>query len=279
MEYSKPYHEKIAVILLNYKSLDLVEQRITEIRRTDPEKQLLYIVVDNGSENTHALDEFDKNLPQNAILLRLEKNYGYAAGNNKGIEACRSMQITHMIVMNPDVTGLTLGKVHQLILAKTGLQNVAVVGPKIQGINPYIARPGILQLIFPFFSGTRSHPKSAKPTAVYRVSGSCLLADANIMDSVGGFDERTFLYFEELILAEKLRRLGLITLYCEDVEVRHHASTVINQHIAMKKYKYMYDSLIIYLRHYRGTSAFSSRLIGLMAITIRVFFNRLRGRK
>jgi len=44
-------------------------------------------------------------------------------------------------------------------------------------------------------------------------SGSCMFISKNLMKSLGGFDEGTFLYYEENILYKKLSALGLVN-YC-----------------------------------------------------------------
>ncbi|MDT8325694.1 MAG: glycosyltransferase, partial [Bacteroidota bacterium] len=54
------------------------------------------------------------------------------------------------------------------------------------------------------------------------VTGACMLLPRRAWDSVRGFDERYFFYFEDVDLCMRLRRQGWDVLYDPSVEVLHH---------------------------------------------------------
>jgi N-acetylglucosaminyl-diphospho-decaprenol L-rhamnosyltransferase len=53
------------------------------------------------------------------------------------------------------------------------------------------------------------------------LSGSCLLLRRAAFESVGGFDSRYFMYFEDVDLGERLGRAGWLNVYVPSAEVTH----------------------------------------------------------
>jgi len=53
------------------------------------------------------------------------------------------------------------------------------------------------------------------------LSGSCLLVRRRAFDAVGGFDERYFMYMEDVDLGDRLGRAGWLNVYVPDSEILH----------------------------------------------------------
>jgi N-acetylglucosaminyl-diphospho-decaprenol L-rhamnosyltransferase len=70
--------------------------------------------------------------------------------------------------------------------------------------------------------GTRNRePGTVDAPRVDWVSGACMLARADMLRRVGGFDERYFLYWEDADLCRRLRAVGHETRYVPDAVVMH----------------------------------------------------------
>jgi N-acetylglucosaminyl-diphospho-decaprenol L-rhamnosyltransferase len=54
------------------------------------------------------------------------------------------------------------------------------------------------------------------------LSGSCLLVRRKAFDQVGGFDERYFMYMEDVDLGDRLGKAGWLNVYVPSAEVLHH---------------------------------------------------------
>ncbi|MGH3635988.1 MAG: glycosyltransferase family 2 protein, partial [Mycobacterium sp.] len=54
------------------------------------------------------------------------------------------------------------------------------------------------------------------------LSGSCLLVRRAAFDQVGGFDERYFMYMEDVDLGDRLGKAGWLNVYVPSAEVLHH---------------------------------------------------------
>src|SRR5437763_1413050 len=63
-----------------------------------------------------------------------------------------------------------------------------------------------------------------RPRAVPWAIGACLLLRRQAYDEVGGFDERHWMYAEDLDLGWRLHRRGWLTRYVPAARARHHAS-------------------------------------------------------
>jgi GT2 family glycosyltransferase len=67
----------------------------------------------------------------------------------------------------------------------------------------------------------RLFSRATAPETVYALPGSCLFFPALALERIGLLDEHTFLYFEELIAAERLARAGLRCVFVPASVVYH----------------------------------------------------------
>lgn len=176
------------------------------------------------------------------ILILNEKNYGYAKGNNIGLKFAKKMGFKYAILMNNDVE-LKDAVAQKLLTIMQSQNKIAIIGPKIIGSDgkqqgPFI-KPGIYsEFVFPVFYPVLYgfekfrtkyfHNKLKKEVLnkgyaeVYRLMGCFMLLDLDVLETINWLDENTFLYAEEMILAEKLQRIGYKTAFVPTVTVFHH---------------------------------------------------------
>src|SRR5450830_1767961 len=80
----------VSIVVVTLDAVDLLRQCLLSLRNQTYRNREL-IVVDNGSsEDVRGL--LAKEFPE-AICVRLEKNFGFAGGNNRGIECCRGKYV------------------------------------------------------------------------------------------------------------------------------------------------------------------------------------------
>lgn len=74
-----------SIIVLNYNGKELLKDCFSSLSRINyPKKRYEIIMVDNGSKDGSI--EYVKNFFPHIKVLALDKNYGFAEGNNKGID-------------------------------------------------------------------------------------------------------------------------------------------------------------------------------------------------
>jgi len=246
---------------------------------------LRFIVVDNGSTNEHrnmlidfantnnwltvAETEFqDCCLKTNQhILLLLDNNYGYAKGNNFGLKLARKLGYKYALVSNNDVV-IEKPVLSVLMSAFNELENVAVVGPRVYDPNgkrqgPY-SKPNLYQNFFyPVFIPVLwpikkliikiiSRIRDGKTRYCYSLIGCFLLMDLDVIEKVGWFDENTFLYAEEIILAEKLEKVGYKMAYVDSVYIKHMHGQSTQKLGNTNRSLQGLNANLYYFRRYRG---------------------------
>ena len=202
------------------------------------ERPVTVIMADNGSTDGSP-EEAVERFP-NTRLLRTGANLGYGTAVNRAVaELRRTSRVSTsdlFIVANPDVQWGP-GSIDALLEAAGRWPRAASLGPLIRDPDgsvypsarhlPSLIRGGMHAVIGPMW---RSNPW----TAAYRqdrlepserpvgwLSGSCLLLRGAAFDEVGGFDERYFMYMEDVDLGDRLGRAGWQNVYVPSAEVLH----------------------------------------------------------
>lgn len=196
------------------------------------DRSVRVILADNGS--TDGAPEKAAEHPD-VHLVRTGSNLGYGAAANRGV-AELGAEFGWVVVANPDIEW-TPGSLDTLLAAAARWPRGGAFGPLIREPNgavypsarllPSFAR-GIghaaLGRLWPANPWTRAYRQ--EDTAVTErtagwLSGSCQLFRRASFDAVGGFDERYFMYFEDVDLGDRLTRAGWLNVYVPSAEVIH----------------------------------------------------------
>lgn len=104
-----------------------------------------------------------------------------------------------------------------------------------------------------------ANPKAPAGGKCYWVSGAFMMVRADRFEAVGGFDPRTFLYFEEVILAERFMRHGWHFAFEPSVAVVHYegGSTTVK---SSRRNAIEMESKMLYFREYKHVNAALLRL-------------------
>ncbi|MGC9797286.1 glycosyltransferase family 2 protein [Fervidobacterium riparium] len=284
--------KEIVTIILNWNKSEMTIKTFENISEIEKDRTD-FIIVDNGSENSEKeklIDyakrknwkilkegyEFlenlieDKGRSSNTILYILNKNYGYAKGNNFGLRLADSLGYKYAIIANNDVIleEEVIDKLLEVILTN---EDVCVVGPRIIGPNgktqgPYFIRPNLFsELFYPifyiFYIYYKKKVYNKKIIFPYGVIGCFMLLKLKCMKKVDFFDENTFLYSEEEILSEKMRLIRKKTAYRNDVYIKHLHGLSSNEHGEKKKFLFSLKSGLYYYEKYRNYGKFRLFLV------------------
>jgi N-acetylglucosaminyl-diphospho-decaprenol L-rhamnosyltransferase len=192
------------------------------------------VVADNGSVD--GTPEAAVSRYSNVRLLRTGANVGYGRAVNQGVAEFASSPSEFLVIANPDVVW-SPGSIDALLEVARRWPRAAAVGPLIHDPDgsvypsarhlPSVIRGGMHAVVGPFW-------KSNPWTAAYRqdhqqpserevgwLSGSCLLVRRGAFDEIGGFDERYFMYMEDVDLGDRFGRAGWRNVYAPSAEVLH----------------------------------------------------------
>jgi N-acetylglucosaminyl-diphospho-decaprenol L-rhamnosyltransferase len=201
------------------------------------ERPVSVLLADNGSVDgapQAAVERYP-----NVRLFETGANLGYGTAVNRAIDQLgESGQANDwVIVANPDVQWGP-GSIDALLDAANRWPRAGALGPLIRDPDgsvypsarhlPSLLRGGMHAVVGPFW-------KRNPWTATYRqerlepserpvgwLSGSCLLLRRSAFRRVGGFDERYFMYMEDVDLGDRLCRAGWLSVYVPSAEVLHH---------------------------------------------------------
>ena len=250
MEYTATLRAVLSVLNQTYRNLDVV-------------------IADNGSSNeSHRIIDRTFRGSDRVCVLNTGKNLGYAQGNNFAIKwRYERGPVDYFLVLNSDICLTDPTTVEQLIDFAETQENLGALGPKVVLPNGFVqgpyCRPKIwlltLQYMCPLlWLVLRTFRQEVlkcitMPKKVYRTIGACVLLKAKPFVDIGGFDENTFLYGEEDILAERLLDKKLYFYYLPSASVLHdhHCSSTSNTSVQIDKIKLTVDSMSYYFREYR----------------------------
>ncbi len=224
----------LGIIIINYNTYSKTIDCIDSIKRTYNGEYKLYLL-DNASPNESGKILFEKYGKDESVCLILsDTNYGYARGNNLCLKRAVEDGCKYVIISNNDI--VYKDDAIKILLDEIKSEKVLLVGPKV--IKPSgdvqstakISRPGFINYLLheTYLVGLlpdkgkkyKAVPNEARD--VYWIAGCTFIVDVELFKTIGFFDEYTFLYFEEYIIAEKARKTGFKLRYCPNAEVMHY---------------------------------------------------------
>jgi N-acetylglucosaminyl-diphospho-decaprenol L-rhamnosyltransferase len=191
------------------------------------------VVLDNASTDS-SLDKLEQlNLP--LTLICNSENRGFAASCNQGAKGSRA---DYLLFLNPDTRLFkdTLFKpicfMQQPQKAHLGISGVRLVDDfgsmalscaRFPTLKTFVGKMTGLSQMFPnrFPSHLMSPEECRQSAEVDQVIGAFFLVRRSLFDSLNGFDERFFMYFEEVDFALRARRKGFSSYYLADTLLYH----------------------------------------------------------
>lgn len=213
------------IVVDNGSTKDGAVENLTEKLRTRFGERMA--IVTEGEEQTDARLNY-------LTLLLSKDNGGYAKGNNKGLQLAYSdPEIGSILILNNDIL-FTQDIIPSIASFADTHNDVAIVSPLLlkkggKDIDYCCARtnPKAYEILWSrvffyhdLFGLARKWNEESKlllkdpslaETNHFRIelsSGSCMFVQKDYFEQIGSFDERTFLYYEENILFEKIQKTG-----------------------------------------------------------------------
>lgn len=249
------------VIVVSYNQRQRLLAGLASVRQTAPAARL--IVVDNDSDDD-SVQAARAAFPE-ADVVALDENIGFGAAVNRGAARGRA---PHLLLLNNDAR-LQPGALERL---RQALDDPAVVaaGPLLRGQEGECelsvdrtlsaSNEARFKLIEYFYRHGRGpltgwvRRRMSRSRRVRSLSGACILLRRDAFDEIGGFDERFFLYAEDVDLCLRLRERGGELAYVAEAEVAHDrgASTATATEATARHYR---RSQIAFYRKHHGALA------------------------
>ncbi len=263
---------KIILLILNYFRYDLTIGAIENIHKSivKPEKYKI-LIVDNASPND-SYNILKENLKKfdNIIVIRNSQNLGYASGNNFGFKFIEKNfpDTKYVAIMNPDVRFFPNTDLEKTIQKLESDSKLSIIAP-IHLLNKTFRQSNIAwkiprqldDFILNFWLTSKFSRVAYKEFKIEDnkigyvdvLPGSFFIAKINALKEVGYFDEKTFLYVEERILALKLSMKGYkCAIDFENMFIHDHSGKIFNLTDEIKNYNLLLKSRIYYNTQYNG---------------------------
>lgn len=207
------------IVLVNYCNPDLTIACIESLQKAGVKTEQI-IVVDNASSDNSVsiLNGID-----GIVLIISEKNGGFSYGNNLGIKYAVSKNCSSVILLNND-TVVAEDFFEQIF---KGAENCVAV-PKIY----YYFDPKILWYAggqIDYMRGRQVHfGENEKDGAEFSIekkvdyaTGCCMMIPRSVIDEVGFWDEKYFMYWEDMDYSLRLKEAGIQICYLPNAKIWH----------------------------------------------------------
>lgn len=256
--------KKIGMVIVNYNDFENTNRLINNIKNYKCLDDI--VIVDNNSTD----DSFKKlkKVEKENITIIKNNSRKYSSGLNIGAQfLVKKLGKCNIIFSNSDII---IKKEKDLInLSENITEDIVVVGPTIDEhgiLNRGWHLPTVNQEILfniPLFSRYfkkkyllyKDSDYQKATTLVDVVSGCFFMVDSEFLKKVDYFDEKTLLYYEEQILAEKVKQAKKRECINNKIIIYHDHSVTIDKSIKrIEKQRILKESQRYYIKTYKKTN-------------------------
>jgi N-acetylglucosaminyl-diphospho-decaprenol L-rhamnosyltransferase len=259
----------IHIIIVNWNTGDYLRNCLSSIVAAETTGLRLerVTVVDNASvdDSASGLDD----LPLPLELMRNARNMGFAAACNQG---AGSSEADFLLFLNPDTQLLpgTLVRVTRFMQSEQA-QAIGICGVESvdRAGHPMIscARFPTLRVLFGkmfrlhrtlpgLFPSHHLLPRETRQSRVVdQVIGAFFFVRSDLFSRLGGFDERYFLYFEEVDFALRARKHGKASYFLKTAKIVHEGNVSSTQVVDVRLYHSLRSRLVFARRHWQPWQA------------------------
>lgn len=228
---------RLSVVFVNHDSHVLLKKALTSLSASDAVES---IVVDNASRDVESVRQVCRET--GTLLLRARRNLGYGRAANLGFQYARGR---YLAVANPDLV-FSRDATDRLVGFLEMNQRAGVVSPQLVypdgTCQPSARRFPRLRYVL---AGRRSPlarwisgyaaardflyaglEERKEPMAVEAVIGAMMVFRREALEQVGGFDERYFMFAEDMDVCRRLRQSGWEVYVEPRVRVVHYYGAV-----------------------------------------------------
>ncbi len=222
----------IDIVLVNWNSGDFLSKCLNSVLTKENEVLIDHIyIIDNNStdESLYKAPSTEK-----ILLIKNSENVGFARACNQGFRLCTSQ---YVLLLNPDtqIQDSTLKECLQFMETR---QDVGILGCQLIGDDGEIAKscarfPTPLQMFYDATGLSKIAPMVFRPATrmtdwdhkesrfVDQVMGAFMFMRNSILKKANYFDERFFVYYEELDFSERVSKMGEKSYYYTGIKIIH----------------------------------------------------------
>lgn len=230
--------KEIAIVILHFHQQELTDNCLASVKNLQTDKfKIETIVVNNNTQEK--IDSLEKKYPT-VLFLKTQKNLGFTGGNNLGLKKALKNKADFFLILNND-TLLDKNLIKELLKTAHEDKQIGILGPKIYFAAGYE------------FHRDRYHPQERGKVIWYAgglidrqnlvcshrgvdeidhgqyqipgetafVSGCAMLIKKEVLKKIGFFDEKYFLYLEDVDFCQRAKKAGFKVVFVPQAKLWH----------------------------------------------------------
>src|SRR3989344_608432 len=277
---------KLSIIIVSYNTKDYLHLALQSIKQSRDKLAKEVIIVDNGSSD--GSKEMISRQFNWVKLIPTPKNLGYASANNLGLNQARGEYILFLnsdTQILPDTLSIMVDFMDRH--PDVGISTCRVELPSGQ-IDPASHRGFPTPWVaLTYFTGLETafpklrlfgqyHQGWQDLSTLHEIdspAGAFFLTRKLILDAIGGFDDRFFMYAEDLDLSLRIKQAGWKIMYVPLTKIIHHKKKSGRESTHIPTRTQTHDQFFItmklfYDKHYKHRYPLIIRWLVLMGIKI-----------
>lgn len=256
-------HPLVSIIIVNYNGKHLLKKCLESLMKNNYENNEI-ILVDNNSTDDSI--EFVKNFHPSVIIIKLDKNYGFAEPNNIGAKIAKGdllLFLNNDTIPNPNFI--------------SEMVNVLKQDPKIAICQSLLLKPNgevdssgdFIDTIGRAYS---SKEKISDTKKILSARGASMMVRKNSFWELGGFDKKFFVSFEDVDIGWRAWIWGYKVVVVPTSVVYHTGSQTIQENYPLVKFHGVKNTLILRLVNFETYLAITSVIKLFFIISMKKIF-------
>src|SRR5450830_419774 len=259
---------QLSIIIVNWNAGSQLAEVVSSIEKYHHGLVSSVVIVDNAStDDSLGRVETLQDLPFKLLVIRNSENYGFGKACNLGAQQAKS---EYLLFLNPDAAlyADTLPKALAFMQdpanSKVGICGVQLLDEaghvsrscaRFPSAVGFVAHAVGLNRFFPSLGHFMAEWDHAQTRQVDQVIGAFFLVRRNLFEALHGFDERFFVYFEEVDFSYRARQAGWRSVYLAEAQAFHAGGGTSNQVKARRLFYSLRSRLLYAFKHFSWIGA------------------------
>ncbi len=254
MTISPASPSRLGLVMPTWNHREMTLEGLAALERVDPPRPRV-LLVDNGSRDG-TIEAVRERFPW-VETLALPDNLGFCAANNRGAELLlRDPALAYLMFVNNDID-LAPDCLNRLVAFMDRHPQAGACGPLIFYYEPsdriWAAGGRIFPdlMWFPPILRDKPDPGLRRPRRVDYIHGCALLVRRTVIETLGMFDERYFIYHDEVDWCHRMERAGWEVWLVPEARLFHKVTQAVGAHSPMMIYYTARNKLLFWWKHGR----------------------------
>ncbi len=267
----------LSIVIVNWNAGSQLAEAVASIEKYHHRLVSSVVIVDNAStDDSLSRVETLQDLPFKPLIIRNSENCGFGKACNLGAQQAKS---EYLLFLNPDAAlyadtlPKALAYMENPVNAKVGICGVQLLNEsghisrscaRFPSAVGFVAHAIGLDRFFPRLGHFMAEWDHAQTRQVDHVIGAFFLVRRELFNAMHGFDERFFVYLEDLDFSYRARQAGWRSVYLADAQAFHAGGGTSNQIKARRLFYSLRSRLLYSFKHFSWTGAFAVLLATLL---------------